>query len=214
DCLRVGREIQVVEGECGEDFQRFHLKGVYGNHYDLEIKLRGIHQLENAAAAFGLAKSLEDKTRLKVSPEAVRDGLAQARWPGRLEKISESIKIVLDGAHNADSALRMMDGIKRHFRYSDLIVVLGVSQDKDLAGILRQILPEAGCLIATQAAHPRAMDARQIARQAEMFGADKEIFVEADVKTALEKAKFLADASDLILVTGSLFLVADVKRLV
>jgi dihydrofolate synthase/folylpolyglutamate synthase len=210
--ISVGKDLKIFERECTEDHQRFDLKGIFGNHYDLELRLRGFHQIENAACAFGLAKALEKKTRLEISESAVRRGILDARWPGRLEKVSERIKIVLDGAHNVDSVKKMILGLKRHFKYSDLIVILGVSQDKDLDGILKEILPEAACLIATQSVNSRALPAWNIAEKTE--GWEKEVFVEEDFKKAVQRAKFLADTEDLILVTGSLFLVGDVRAVV
>ncbi len=211
ECVRVGKEIKIFERDCTEDSQRFDLRSPFGNYYDLEIKLRGRHQLENAACAVGMAKALEKKTRWTISDEAVRQGIRDTSWPGRLEKVSGPMKIVLDGAHNPESVKRMLEGLKRHFRFSDLIVVLGVSKDKDIDGILDQILPEASCLIATQASNPRALPARDIAERVEFW--PKEVLVETDPKKAFEKAKFLADAQDVVLVTGSLFLVGDIKKI-
>lgn len=208
--IEVGKDIRIFERQVTEDSQRFDLKGPLGNIYDVEIRLRGYHQIENAALAYGLAKALERKTRWTVSESAVRQGLLDARWPGRLEKVSERLKIVLDGAHNTESMVRMLQGLKRHFKYSDLIVVFGSSGDKDVDGILKVLLPPSSCVILTRASHPRAMETRQIREKMESY--DREIFIEEDVRAAIEKAKFLADRDDLILVTGSLFLVADAKR--
>ena len=69
--------------------------------------------MENAAQALGLAQALEKKTRLTFSESAIRQGLLDAHWPGRLEKIAEKPKVILDGAHNADSVKKMLEGLKR-----------------------------------------------------------------------------------------------------
>jgi len=211
ELFRVGKEIRVQERDFTEDTQRFDIKTPWGNFYDLETRLRGRHQLENAAVAIGLAKALEKKVpRLSVSEEAVRQGVSDARWPGRLEKIADRPRVVLDGAHNVDSARKMLEGIKRHFRFSDLILVFGSSADKDVEGMIREVLTEADCLIVTQSSHPRAMPAQKIASLIENSG--KEVFVEASAKNALEKARSLADADDLIVVTGSLYLVGEMRQ--
>ncbi len=207
----VGKDIQIFEREYEEDFQRLDVRTPWGNFYNLEIHLRGRHQMENAALAVGLAKALEKKTRLTLSESAVRQGLLDARWPGRLEKIAQCPKIVLDGAHNVDSVKKMLQGLKRHFKYSRLIVIFGASKDKDVEGMLRELVEEAECFIFTECRHSRAMPARVLAEYAPA-GA-KKVFQGSDSASALEKARCLAATDDLILVTGSLFLVGEVRVL-
>ncbi len=210
ELFRVGKEIKIFERDSGESFQRFDLKTPFGNFFNLELRLLGWHQIENAALAVGLAKALEKKTRLKVSDAAMRQGLLDARWPGRLEKKSERPLIIFDGAQNPASVRRLLLGLKRHFHFNRLIVVLGVSSDKDVDGILREIVPEAFYLVATQSENPRALPAKTIRLAAEAF--HKEVFTEESPGGALERAKTLAKEDDLIVVTGSLFLLGDLTR--
>ncbi|MGH7198826.1 MAG: bifunctional folylpolyglutamate synthase/dihydrofolate synthase [Candidatus Omnitrophota bacterium] len=206
---RVGKEIRVFERSFGEGSQRFDIRSPFGNFFDLEIGLLGQHQMENAALAVGLAKGLEEKTRLRISGSAVRQGILDARWPGRLEKVSDSPKIVLDGAQNAESMRKLVVALKRHFAFERLIAVLGVSGDKDLEGILGELAPEAAVIVATQAASPRARAAREIFEIARERA--KETVVEPDAWRALQKAKAAAGPHDLVLVTGSLFLIGEIK---
>ncbi len=207
--LRVGKEIRFVEREVGEDFQTFDIRAPFGNYFDLRLGLLGRHQIENAALAVGLAKGLEAKTRIKVSGAAVRQGILDTRWPGRLEKISDAPKIILDAAHNADSAQRLQEAIERHFHVARLLWVLGVSTDKDIDGILRALSSKTASLFATRSSSPRAMEAGLIAEKAEgLFG---EVVVEKEPWTAFQKAVSAAAPQDLVVVTGSLFLLGDIK---
>lgn len=206
----LGKEIRVVERDFNEDSQCFDVRTPWGGFYELKIHLRGAHQLQNAAQAIGLAKALGDKTRLSVTEDAVRQGVLDAHWPGRLEKIGERPRIVLDGAHNVDSARKMLDGLKRHFHYASLVVVFGSSSDKDVCGVLAEITKEADCLVMTQAVNPRAMPTDQMMRL--MDTNTKEVFEESSIKQALKKARSLATADDLILVTGSLYVVAEARQ--
>ena len=96
---RVGHEIKISTRDHGEDYQKFDLRAPFGNYFDLELRLLGRHQIDNAAVAVGLAKGLEKKTRLVLSEAAVRRGVLDAAWPGRLERIGRNPDIVLDGAH-------------------------------------------------------------------------------------------------------------------
>ncbi|HTL71183.1 MAG TPA: folylpolyglutamate synthase/dihydrofolate synthase family protein [Candidatus Eisenbacteria bacterium] len=208
---RVGREIKVFVREYGEDSQRFDVKGPFGGFFDLELRLLGRHQIDNACVAIGLAKGIEKKTRLKISEEAVRRGVLDAVWPGRLEKMRQDPLVLLDGAQNADSAAKLVDAVKRHFHYRRLILVLGVSADKDLAGILASLLPEASMLIAARSKNPRAADPGEIRRAAEGFSG--EVTEASDCRDALGRALAAAHENDLVLVTGSLFLVGEARTI-
>ena len=206
--FRVGKEIRIFERDLDENSQGFDLKSTFGNYYDLEMRLLGRHQIDNAAVAVGLAKGLEQKTRLKISDSAVKQGVLDARWPGRMQKISDNPLILLDGAQNPESMRKLIAGLKRHFHYEKLVPVLGVSSDKDLDGILSELLPESACLVATQSSNPRAVPASLILEHAKDSG--KKSYAESLPIDALEKAKRLAGPHDLIVVTGSLFLVGDI----
>jgi dihydrofolate synthase/folylpolyglutamate synthase len=208
--VRVGAEIKVFEREIFKDRQRFDLRTAWGNFFNLETHLLGAHQLENAAVAVGLVKGLEIKSRISISESAVRQGLADARWPGRLEILEERPLVLADGAQNRESARRLKEALRRHFEFEKLCLLLGVSADKDLEGILEELLPEASCLVATQSRNPRALSASAVAESAEKFG--KPVFREEDSAEALAKAISLAGASDLVLATGSLYLVGELKK--
>ncbi len=206
----LGKEIKIMERVFSEDSQCFDVRTPWGGFYDLKTHLRGTHQLQNAAQAIGLAKALGDKTRLSVTDDAVRQGVLDAHWPGRLEKIGARPRIILDGAHNVDSAHKMIEGLKRHFQYANLVIIFGSSSDKDVRGILREISTEADCWVMTQAVHPRAMPVGQIARLMDTHA--KEVFEEPFIVQAIKKARSLATPDDLILITGSLYLVAEARQ--
>jgi dihydrofolate synthase/folylpolyglutamate synthase len=211
DCelLKVGKDLRITEREWSEREQSFDLRAPFGNYFDLKLSLLGRHQIENAALAIGLAKSLEKKTRLKISDEAVRRGVLDARWPGRLEKISDRPVVLLDGAHNAESARRLTEALERHFHFNRLRIILGASSDKDIEGILRALPGDAFSLTATRSANPRSMEPRLIAEKAEEIF--RRVQIEADPWKALGDAKEASAPDDLILVTGSLFLLGDIK---
>ena len=209
ELVRVGKEIRCLEREYGEDFQRFDIRSPLGDYFGLELRLLGQHQMMNAAQAIGLAKALEKKTRLRISDEAVGQGVSDVRLPGRIEKIEESPLVLLDGAHNPESIKKLLLSVKRHFQYARLILVLAVSSDKDLQGILKEIMPETDCLVATESRNPRALKAQAIKEAAAAY--EKKILVEENPLAALDRARALASLEDLVLVTGSLFLVGDIK---
>ena len=210
--IRLGRDIKIFERSHDEDSQRFDVRMPWGNFYDLEIRLRGSHQMENAAQAVALAKALEKKTRLTISEAAIKQGLADARWPGRLEKVSDRPRTLLDGAHTVESIKKVLEGLKRHYRFSDLIVIFACASDKDAGGMLQAIAAETECVILTEIGGSRSVSSRELAEK--IPSTDKEIIQEPDPKAALDKARSLAGPQDLILVTGSLYLVAMIREAV
>lgn len=209
--FRLGKEIKFIERFHDDKSQRFDVKSELGNYFDLELRLLGTHQLENAAQAIALAKALESKTRLKVSEEAVRRGILDAHWPGRMELIGNHPRVILDGAHNPESVERLLAAVKRHFIYERLSVVFAAAKDKDWEGMLERLLPETQSLTVTRIPGERAEDTHAIADTAgKNFSG--EISVEEEVGTALEDAMVKAGAHDIVLVTGSLYLVGEIKR--
>ncbi len=206
----LGREVKLMERNHGPDFQKLDVKTPFGSYYDLTLHLLGEHQMENAAQAIAMAGCFEDKTRIKISPEAVKQGVRDARWPGRLEKISDHPQIVVDGAHNRESMRRMLLGLRRHFHFTRLLVVLGVSQDKDLAGILEELLPETDQFYVTQSGHDRSLACEKISEAIEGLG--KKSVMDRDFQTLFSQACHDAGDDDLVLVTGSLYLVALARK--
>ena len=208
----LGRDIRFFDRGYGEDFQKFDVRTPLGNYFDLTLHLLGEHQMENAAQAIALAGGFQEKTRIKISDSAVKQGVLDARWPGRLEKIAEHPRVILDGAHNVDSMRRLLSGLNRHFHFSRLIVVFGLSEDKDLEGIAEELLSEADIVFATEFGHARSLPAEKIAAAMENSG--KEIWVKKNLEQALSAARKEAREDDLVLVTGSLYLAARSRQAV
>ncbi len=175
-------------------------------------QLLGQHQLSNAAVAAAVAEALSGKG-IKINKKAIQRGIASAIWPGRCEIIRKQPFIVLDGAQNVASMLALAKTVKQGFKYNKLILVLGVSSDKDIAGICKVICPLAGKIILTQANTPRAASVDRLAKAvgAQGTGQKAEVIKTKTVREAKKKALQAANKEDLILVTGSLFVVGEFR---
>jgi dihydrofolate synthase/folylpolyglutamate synthase len=128
-----------------------------------------------------------------------------------LETVSRQPWIVLDGAHNRDSARCLREALMTCFQYRRLILVLGISANKNLEGIIEVLTPLAAVTVATRAMVPRAAPPQRVADLAAKWGA--RTIVEEDTQKALAQAIVATHPDDLLLVTGSLYLVGDAKRL-
>ncbi len=203
--VRVGRD--VTWQSLGFDFnrQRFRVEGSSGS-YELSIPLLGRHQLANAATAVAALEVLAGKG-FNISRDGITNGLAQVSWPGRLQILSHHPLLVVDGAHNPDSARSLSESLEQYFDFERAILVIGVSDDKDAAGIVLPLVPLFNKVIVTRSRHPRALAPALLEAEFTKHGA--EVQVAQDVPSALSEALTLAGDRDLICVAGSLFVVAE-----
>lgn len=177
----------------------------------LEIPLLGAHQVENAATAYAALQAL-GATGLPLSADAIRDGFKQVKWPGRFEVMHRSPFVVIDGAQNRELAQRLREAVDAYFEGRRLFApVFGASADKDIAGMFRELLPRAAVVVTTQAVHPRAADPDELAEQVRGQGFMGPVESVGPVHRALNCARDLAGAEDVVLATGSLFVVSEAR---
>ena len=175
---------------------------IAGETISVMLPLVGAHQALNAGVATALAGQVTE-----LDPSAVADGLARARWPGRFEVVGRDPMVVLDGSHNP-GAIRVLADTLAELRYDRVIGVIGVMQDKDLPA-MASALGAVDVVVGTAAASPRAVTPETVT---EAFAATATTTATDDtVLAALARAEQLATATDLILVTGSLAVVAEAR---
>jgi dihydrofolate synthase/folylpolyglutamate synthase len=182
---------------------------------DLHIPLLGRHQLANAATAIAMLAELSAQG-LAIGDEALREGLAATRWPGRFETLARRPALVVDGAHNADSAHKLRTALRDWFPPRSgrrLALIFGSSGDKDITGMLAAFLNNAtDRIILTRSGHPRSADPHRLAEQAHQINPTVPVGVCRTLDDALDEAVAWAGPDDVICVTGSLFVVAQARR--
>jgi dihydrofolate synthase/folylpolyglutamate synthase len=164
--------------------------------------LAGEHQVENARTAIAAL------LRLGPQPEAIRQGLAQTVWPGRLERIAENPEIILDGAHNPASARALAAYLDRFYDPARVWLIYGAMRDKAVSEMAAILFPRAGHIILTAPAQARSLRPESIRDLAD----HDSIQVAPDIRAALHLAAAAAPG-DAIFVTGSLFLVGEARAL-
>jgi dihydrofolate synthase/folylpolyglutamate synthase len=175
----------------------------------LTIPLLGAHQLVNATTAYGILRVFNQRG-LVVNPDAIQHGFATAFWPGRFEIVQTSPPVVLDCAHNRDSALRLRLTLNEYFPGKPVIMVFGASEDKDISGMLEELMPQVKELVAVRSFHPRAIKPDELVHMAEGYG--RQVDCIEDIPSALDKALQLVGEDGLVLVTGSIFVVAEARK--
>jgi dihydrofolate synthase/folylpolyglutamate synthase len=192
---------------AGSESQAFRLR-TPKRGYQAKLPLLGKHQLDNAATAV-LAVEALIKSGVEVSEEAVKQGLESVKWPGRIEVIKRRPLVVVDSAHTADSARRLRDTLLEYLRVDRATLVIGVMGDKDLEGLASAIEPAALRVIATQAEHPRALAAEEVAKV--FRGRSVETFVEPKLGAAIDMATNLSTGSDAVVILGSIALAGEAR---
>lgn len=188
--------------------QSFTLNGITGK-YNLSIPLIGEYQLENAAAAVTTAEVLAG-LGASISPESIASGLARVHWPGRLQVLRRQPWVVIDGAHNAYSAQKLVEALRQHFKFERLFLIFGASADKNVAGMVAELASLYSEVIVTASRHPRALETDTLVSEFSKTGVIPE--VAENVASAVELALAKATPTDLICATGSLFIIAEVME--
>ena len=205
----LGTDIQVGDGKTSGFKQTFTVRGRQSD-YTVTTGLLGRHQCDNAAMAVGLIECLTESTPLKVPAEAVSKGIAATVWPGRFQVLGASPAVVLDVAHNPDSARVLVESVRRYFPEKTVVLLLGISKDKDLAGICRQLTQITREVIITKADHPRAADLDTPDIRDIFKG--RPFFVSRHVREGVAMALSRAGEKDIVVVAGSVFVAAEAGK--
>jgi dihydrofolate synthase/folylpolyglutamate synthase len=207
-CKKVGVKLY----EIGKDIayrkinNSFTIKGIFREYHGLKIRLLGEHQIINASVAVATIEALR-LHNTNIGFEAIRLGLYDTLWPGRCEVISKNPIVVLDGAQNIASVAVLKKATKENFQYKKLILVLGISSDKDIKGICNMLSGLADVVILTRANNPRATEPQDLVK----YFKGKDVRITKNVLEARALSRHIARKEDLILVTGSLFVVGEFR---
>jgi dihydrofolate synthase/folylpolyglutamate synthase len=185
---------------------------------DLHVPLAGEHQVVNACAAVQAFLLCRAHDVRRSTPDAVREGLAAARWQGRLELVNGDPPIILDGAHNPHAASALAEFIRKQYINYRVVLIAGIMSDKDIAGILAPLLPLASDIIFTAPNYGRSAPPGLLAEHAASLGFHST--VDLSISDAMASAKKIAfsppsnrSGPAVILITGSFFTIGEAKEL-
>ena len=185
----------------------------YGRRHvwrDLQPGLVGGHQIENAALSVAVCEELNTVKKAEIPLAAIRKGLAEARWPGRLEIVSRSPFVILDGAHNLAAARRLAEFLKTELRERDIVLVIGILDDKPHTAMLNSLLSAIKRVVLTRPKIDRALEPDAL------FAATrnrvKDVTIIPEVEQAVRYALESAGDKEAICVAGSLYVVGEAKE--
>jgi len=189
------------------DWQQFKVRGKIEN-YAMKIGLLGKHQIINAMTAIAVIEELI-LLGIVIRKKDILKGLEKAKWPGRLEIVNKNPLVILDCAHNPHGMQTLVDFLKE-LRYARMILVLGISSDKDIPEIVKMIVPFSDKLIITQAKY-RGAEPKILEKEARKYA--KGIVAIKDVRKAVKEALKSAKKGDVVIVTGSIFTVSEARMI-
>jgi dihydrofolate synthase / folylpolyglutamate synthase len=201
-----GRDFEIARSDRG----RLEYRGMRTSLKDIRLNLRGGHQVQNAAVALA---SLELLAReLPVSEGAIRSGLASTQWPGRLEEVASQPELLLDGAHNPLGVEILLAALRELYPGRRIHLVFGVLADKDYHAMIAKLFPKCASASLAPLPSPRSLPPESYCSEARSFCPRTSAY--SSVADALKAATANALPEDLVVCTGSLFLVGAVRELV
>ncbi len=219
---KIAKEKKSTQYQYGRDFhaeavtqtsseQVIHFDNRYRKLENLPLALLGDHQVENAANALMTLEVLRQNYMTVLTDEDIATGLAEVRWPGRLEKVASEPTVVLDGAHNEQGVSALTTAITRLYTYDRLILILATMKEKD-ANLYTPLVELADHLVLTEVTdNPRTKTSESLLAEIESLHSTIPMESFSQVEQAVTFAKEIAKPSDLILITGSLYLVAEAR---
>ena len=179
--------------------------------YEIELPLLGKHQLLNCSVAIGAIESLILQG-VRFQKENIINALKKVKWIGRLEVIGTEPLVVIDGAHNIDGIRKLKESIDIYFKYNKLILVLGILADKQVEEMVKAIATRAYRVIAVAPRSEGAEQPHELKKIIEKVNKNCECFL--NYEEAFSKALQYCGRSDLLLVSGSLYMIGDMRKII
>lgn len=215
ELIRLDRDIHLTRERQSQSLgsQTLTIQTSRYTYADLVVPFVGSHQLRNAAIAVGLVECLTQQG-YNISEQAIREGLASATCPLRIEVVQSEPTVVLDVAHNWASIAALLKTLNQNFSNSHRVLIFAASRDKDVGGMLRQLLPQFESIILTQfLGNPRSLSVDKVGELAASLSGRR--FHRATTPAqAWQIAQLLAHPQSLICGTGSFFIAGELREVI
>ncbi|GEN33018.1 bifunctional folylpolyglutamate synthase/dihydrofolate synthase [Aneurinibacillus danicus] len=208
---RAGEEYDAVRIR-ENDREMMDFAGMFGSVAGCELGLVGAHQVDNAAAALMTLQVLSNYFALYIEEEHIREGLREARWPGRFEKISEAPDVILDGAHNAEGVSALIQTVQDYYPGRKVSLVFSALADKNYAEMAWQLAPICNRVWVTKNDHPRAARVEDLAAAFRTAAPDMPVQAEENWQEAWRQALHTVTPQEVLLVAGSLYFISDIRN--
>ena len=203
-----GKLIHIDHDNITQQVEVTGLNGIY----NIDMPLLGQHQILNLCVAINTVEVLCKEEGIKCEKNVIEEALKDVKWIGRLETLNKKPLIVIDGAHNIDGIKSLTKNIKKYFKYNKMYLLLGILADKQVGEMIKEITPMAEKVFALAPNNDRAESSENLKNEIKVINPNVEAF--DDYETAIKKAINEAQEEDLILVSGSLYMIGDMRKII
>lgn len=202
--------LEVKEDEDGKIIQSL-IVNTAKDSYRVSLALLGVHQIQNCNVVINSCEALMNMG-VKITKESILNGLKEVKWPGRMEIMRKNPLVVLDGAHNIDGIKKLSESIDKYFKYKNMILILGILADKQVEEMINVICPKASRVIAVTPNSERAELCEDLKDKIISYNENCES--EIDYKEAYKRALEYCESDDILVISGSLYMVGDMRKLI
>lgn len=181
------------------------------NDYKVKLPLLGAHQMLNLAVVLNTIEVIFEGQNEKLNVKLVEKSLEDVEWKGRLEVLNKKPLIVIDGAHNIDGIKSLTYNMNKYFKYKNMILLLGILADKQVDEMIKEIVPFAEKVYALTPHSDRAQLSQELKNKIVKY--NKNVIAIESYEEAVSKAISEADEDDLILISGSLYMIGDMRKI-
>ena len=204
-------ELKVMNKHNSDNYTQNLIIKTRNDCYDIELSLLGKHQMLNCAVVVFAAEELINQG-VNISKKHILKALKKVKWPGRLEVINSKPLVVIDGAHNIDGIKNLTESMDMYFDYERIILILGILADKQVKEMINTIVPKAHKVIAVTPNSERAELAAELAEEIRKINANVQVI--EDYEEAYKTALSYCSDKDLLLISGSLYMIGDMRRII
>lgn len=179
--------------------------------YQVSLALLGVHQIQNCNVVVNSCEALMDMG-VKITKETILKGLKEVKWPGRLEIMRRNPLVVMDGAHNIDGIKKLTESIDKYFKCKNMVLILGILADKQVDEMINTICPKAARVIAVTPHSERAELCEDLREKVLLCNENCEAVM--DYEEAYDKALSYCKEDDMVVISGSLYMVGDMRKIV
>ena len=202
-----GKFVNVVEED--NIYQLININ-LADDNIEVKLPLLGEHQINNLLVALEAYKEICSIEGIEFCYEDIKAALKKVRWIGRLEVMNKNPLVVIDGAHNIQGISKLKTNIEKYFKYNRLFLLLGILADKEVEKMVEVIVKDAYKVYALTPLSTRAENAAELKKVIDKYNDNCIAYESYD--EALKSALDEADENDLILVSGSLYMIGDMRK--
>lgn len=202
---------KLININSDDIYQEVEIKGI-NNIYKVKLPLLGEHQILNLAVAIKAVEVLFNIENIEINKNRIEDSLMDVKWIGRLEVLRKNPLIVIDGAHNIDGIKSLKESVQKYFKYKKVYLLLGILADKQVKEMIEEITPMAEKVYALTPHSDRAELSEDLKN--EIIKVNPNTVALESYEEAFKLALKEANAEDMILVSGSLYMIGDMRKII